>query len=80
MYFAHVMFQRRVSSSRFSWSARERCGLNVNELRSPFVIRRMRSDSLRWAFMALRCNLAVALALSRWSIGPRPRNSKNGGW
>ena len=76
IYFAHVMFQRRASSSRLSCSARERWGLNENELRSPMVIRRIKSDTLRWAFMALRCSLLLALALSLWSIGPRFRNSK----
>lgn len=47
MYFAQATFQRRVSSMRFSWSAREGWGLTVNAERSPLDIRRMKSVSLR---------------------------------
>lgn len=77
MYFAQALFQRSAASSRFSCSARERWGLNVKALRSPLVIRRMKSVTLRFAFCALRRRLSDALARSRCSMGPSPNHSKS---
>ena len=75
----HFLFQAMRRSMRCSSSRgdRRRAARPNDGTLNLSRIRPMKSESLRFAFWALRRNLSDALARSRCSMGPRPSHSNN---